>query len=124
MDQDLVRALRARGVDVTTALEAGMIEREDREHLDYATAQDRVLYTFNIGDFYRLHRIYLAEGKFHAGMILGPQQNVSQELHLQRAMAGKALRGQTDRAGSSRGRGPVSGRDGVRPLFLTRVIRN
>ncbi len=29
----LVRALRARGVDVTTAFEAGMIERDDREHL-------------------------------------------------------------------------------------------
>ena len=29
MDRALVRALRARGVDVTTALEEGMIERED-----------------------------------------------------------------------------------------------
>ncbi len=47
----LIRALRARGVDVTTALEAGMIGREDREHLDYATARGRVLYSFNVGDF-------------------------------------------------------------------------
>ena len=30
LDKDLIRALRARGVDVTTALEAGMIERDDR----------------------------------------------------------------------------------------------
>ena len=29
MDGDLVRALRARGVDVTTALEERMIERSD-----------------------------------------------------------------------------------------------
>lgn len=60
MDHDLVRALRARGVDVTTALEAGMIEREDSEHLDHATAQGRVLYSFNIRDFYRLHKAHSA----------------------------------------------------------------
>ena len=39
MDQALVQALRARNVDVITALDAGMIEREDAEHLDYATEQ-------------------------------------------------------------------------------------
>lgn len=38
MDGDLVRALRARGVDVEPANEVGMIEREDEEHLRYATA--------------------------------------------------------------------------------------
>jgi hypothetical protein len=31
MRRSLVRALRARGVDVITALDAGMIEREDDE---------------------------------------------------------------------------------------------
>lgn len=48
MDQDLVRALRGRGVDVTTALEAGMIARDDRDHLEYATRQGRALYSFNV----------------------------------------------------------------------------
>ena len=43
MDKDLVQAIRARGVDVITALDAGTIERADEEHLDYATAQGRVL---------------------------------------------------------------------------------
>ncbi len=43
MRRALVRELRARGLDVTTALEAGMVEREDGAHLDYATAQGRVL---------------------------------------------------------------------------------
>lgn len=38
MRSALVRALRARGVDVLTALDAGMIERSDEEHLEYATA--------------------------------------------------------------------------------------
>ena len=74
MDKALVQALRARGVDVTTALEAGMIERDDQEHLAFATAQGRVLYSFNVGDFSRLHANYLAESKSHAGIVLARQQ--------------------------------------------------
>jgi hypothetical protein len=77
MDRALLRALRARGVDITTALDEGMIERSDGEHLDYATAQERVLYTLNVADFYRLHMTYLAQGKGHAGIILARQQRYS-----------------------------------------------
>lgn len=73
MDKALVRALQARGVDVTTALDEGMIERDDAEHLDYATGQGRVMYSFNVGDFYRLHTTYLTQGKTHAGIILARQ---------------------------------------------------
>ena len=46
-DRNLVQALRARGVDVITAQEVGMIERTDDEHLQFATSRDRVLYSFN-----------------------------------------------------------------------------
>ncbi len=74
MDQDLVRALRTRGLDVTTALEHSMIEQPDETHLNYATAQGRVLYSFNVGDFFRLHTIYLTEDRLHAGIILAAQQ--------------------------------------------------
>jgi predicted nuclease of predicted toxin-antitoxin system len=77
MRHALVQALRARGVDVLTALEAGMMERKDEEHLDYATAQGRVLYSFNAGDFYRLHTAFLAQGKSHPGIILARQQRYS-----------------------------------------------
>ena len=75
MDRDLVVALRARGVDVVTALEAGMLERTDAEQLEYARAQGRVLYSFNVGDFYRLHAAYSREGKSHAGIILAQQRS-------------------------------------------------
>jgi len=77
MQRSLVRALRARGVDVVTALEAEMIERPDREHLAYASEQCRVLCTFNVGDFYQLHSQYLAQGKRHAGIVLMQQQRSS-----------------------------------------------
>ena len=56
MDHALVRALRARGVDVVTALDEGMIERGDEEHLRYAAAKGRALCTFDVADFHRLHR--------------------------------------------------------------------
>jgi hypothetical protein len=39
MDRNLIVALRARGVDVLTALEADMIHREDSEHLEFATRE-------------------------------------------------------------------------------------
>ena len=55
MDQALVRALRVRGLDVTTALDENLIKREDEPHLEYATQQGRVLFSFNRSDFYRLH---------------------------------------------------------------------
>ena len=77
MDQALVQALRARGVVVITALDAGMIERDDADHLDYATEQGSVLCSFNVGDFYHLHSDYVAQGKPHAGIILMRQQHYS-----------------------------------------------
>lgn len=77
MSRALARALRARNVDVTTALEQDMIEQPDSAHLDYATAQGRVLFSYNVGDFCRLHSDYLAQGKSHAGIIVSPQQRFS-----------------------------------------------
>ncbi len=77
MRDALIEALRARGVDVLTALEADMIGRPDRDHLDYAIRQGRVLYTFNVSDFCRLHSDYLSEGKPHSGIVVAPQQRYS-----------------------------------------------
>ena len=49
MADGLVQALCSRGVDVATANLVGMINRPDPDHLDYATSQGRVLYSFNKG---------------------------------------------------------------------------
>lgn len=51
-----------------------MVGQGDEDHLDYATAQGRVLCTFNVSDFYHLHTEYLAQGKPHAGIVLMQQQ--------------------------------------------------
>jgi len=44
MSHALVRGLRAHGADVLTALEEGMIQRNDEEHLEFAAKTD-VFYT-------------------------------------------------------------------------------
>ena len=74
MDGDLVEALRDRGVDVLTAQEAGMIGRNDEEHLEYAARAGRVLYSFNIRHYFRLHANRLSRRESHAGIVVAPQQ--------------------------------------------------
>jgi hypothetical protein len=77
MDGDLVHALRIRGIDVTSALEQEMVRQLDTDHLEFATSQGRVLYSFNIGDFQQLHSAYLTQGKHHSGIVLCQQQRYS-----------------------------------------------
>jgi len=66
----LVRGLRAREIDVTTVFEQEMTGKSDEEQLRYAAEQGRTLYTFNVGDFCRLHTEYLTIGSYHAGIIV------------------------------------------------------
>jgi hypothetical protein len=77
MDGDLVAALRYRGVTVSTALDAGLIGRPDDEQLAFAAEHACVLYTFNVSDFYRLHTVWTAAEREHAGIILAPQRRYS-----------------------------------------------
>ena len=72
MSHALVRGLRARGADVVTALEEGMIQRNDEEHLEFAAKTGRVLYSFNVADFYDLHSRYLSVGNEHGAHPYAP----------------------------------------------------
>ncbi len=77
MSRALSAALRNLGVDVITALEAGTISAPDLAQLEFATSQQRVLYSYNVGDFYRLHSEFLGQGKSHAGIVLCQQTQFS-----------------------------------------------
>jgi hypothetical protein len=77
MADALMTGLRARGVNLLTASEAGTRKLKDDEQLEFATAQGRVLYTFNVSDFYQLHTAWAIQGKSHAGIIFAPQQRYS-----------------------------------------------
>lgn len=74
MRRALIFGLRARGVDVLTALEAEMLNRADSEHLAAAAALGRVLYSYNVADYCVLHECWAAQGRSHAGIILAAQQ--------------------------------------------------
>jgi aerobic-type carbon monoxide dehydrogenase small subunit (CoxS/CutS family) len=73
MDSDLLYALQLRDVDVITVAGTGMFSRSDEEQLQWAFVNNRVVYSFNIRDFYRLHTTLLERGESHAGIILGQQ---------------------------------------------------
>jgi hypothetical protein len=82
MDEDalqvtLVKALRESDIDVITVADAGRLGCSDEEQLIWAAKQGRVIYSFNMGDFYQLHSVFLTEGKSHAGIVLVQQQRYS-----------------------------------------------
>jgi predicted nuclease of predicted toxin-antitoxin system len=68
----LAAALRSRGIDVTTTVDAGLTGTADREHLAFAANAGRVAVTQDV-DFLRLH----AEGTPHAGIAFWQQQTRS-----------------------------------------------
>ncbi|MGK7951720.1 MAG: DUF5615 family PIN-like protein [Xenococcaceae cyanobacterium] len=73
----LVKALRNADLDVITVADAGMLGYADEQQLIWSTEHKRVIYSFNIGDFCRLHRDYMVKEKTHTGIILAPQQQYS-----------------------------------------------
>ena len=82
MDEDagehaVVQGLRARGLDVLTTVEANQGGASDRDQLAFAVRHGRTIYTFNVGDFARLHREYLLQGIDHHGIIVLPDQRCS-----------------------------------------------
>ena len=72
----LVRALRARQVDVLTASEASTIGMSDAEQLEFAASRNRTIFTFNRGDFAKLHTEYLQREQDHWGIIVSDQLEI------------------------------------------------
>lgn len=83
IDQQLIRAFRSRDIDVMTVGEVQTYGFSDAEQLKFATAQQRVLFTFNVGDYCRLHGLCLAQSIDHAGIIVSNQQLYSVGTQLQ-----------------------------------------
>jgi hypothetical protein len=86
MRKSLVFGLRARNVDVLTASEAGMINRDDQDHLSAAAESGRALYTYNIADYCILHQAWISRQQSHAGIVVARQQRYSVAEELRRLM--------------------------------------
>ena len=86
MRRSLVFGLRARNVDVLTAAEADMINRQDEDHLTAAAAAGRALLAYNTADYCALHQRWMSLRRNHAGIIVAPQQQYSVGEELRRIM--------------------------------------
>lgn len=72
-----IAALRLRGVDVRTAMKDAMRGRQDVDLSCWSGGQGRVLYSFNVADFYALHTDFLQRGEEHARIILAHQYRLT-----------------------------------------------
>jgi predicted nuclease of predicted toxin-antitoxin system len=68
VDHAIARGLRLRGIDVTTTSDAGLIAAPDPEHIAFARADGRVIFTQD-QDFLRRH----SAGDEHAGIVYSEQ---------------------------------------------------
>ena len=73
----VVQGLRARGVDLLTTSEARRVGATDAGQLAFAVELRRTLYSFNVGDFARLHRACLQQTSRHFGIVVMPDQRCS-----------------------------------------------
>ena len=61
-----------------------MLRRDDGDQLVFATRKGRALYSFNRGDFLRIHTEWCSTGRDHAGVILAKQKRYSPREQIRR----------------------------------------
>jgi hypothetical protein len=66
----LAEAVRRHGFEVIVAKDVGNAAASDEEHLRWATAHGRALFTYDRNDFPRLNEEWHARGESHAGIIV------------------------------------------------------
>lgn len=96
LDRLVVDALRVAGVDVLTSAEVGRHRASDEDQLAFATSEGRVIFTANQGDFARLHRRWMNEGKSHAGIVIRPWQQMPAPAQVRALLELRAQVGQGD----------------------------
>lgn len=66
----VAKALSERGYDVVAVvLDPGLRGVSDADLLAFAASSGRAVVTENVGDYMRLHRLWTAEGRAHAGLV-------------------------------------------------------
>ena len=77
LDEDapeaIAKALRLRGYDVVTVKEAARKGMTDIDQLNYASSENRVIFSFNVADFCKIHSDFITKGLNHSGIILSKQ---------------------------------------------------
>lgn len=81
LSPELARVLRERGRDVVALQDAPRSVREAPDHLllEEAARQGRAIVTYNARDFAHLHKVVLAAGRSHAGIVLISSRTIRQD---------------------------------------------
>jgi hypothetical protein len=89
-------ALRRAGLDAISTMEAGRGGQTDESQIDWALAENRTLFTFNVGHFANLHSIRIAHGLCHSGIIVSSQRPIGDVirrlLHLANTLDAESMR--------------------------------
>ncbi len=72
VDHDVARGLRQRGIDVTTAVDVDLLGAKDEQHVAFALASQRVIFT-NDADYLRIAE----SGANHMGIVYCPANSRS-----------------------------------------------
>lgn len=79
MDEDvhtlIAHALRLRGWEALTTVEAGRQGSSDLDQIRFATEKGYAILSYNVADFPRLHYEIINAGGRHAGIIVATQNN-------------------------------------------------
>ena len=93
-------ALRRAGIDAVSTPELGRHRQSDESQLEWASAEGRVLVTFNVGHFADLHQTWLRAGRSHAGIVVSSQRPIGDTirrlLHLATAMSAELMPGRLE----------------------------
>jgi predicted nuclease of predicted toxin-antitoxin system len=78
INPEVARQLRRRGADAITLSEARMRGAGDEQVLAFASTEERVLVTYNIGDFRQLQIEWHRLARRHAGIVFVSEKSVPQ----------------------------------------------
>src|SRR5687767_166821 len=90
-DEDLYSSVAARlrkqGFDAVSSPETNRLAASDESQLTWAAKEARVLLTFNVSDYARLHKEWTAHSKHHAGIVVSSQRPIGDLLRRVIALA-------------------------------------
>ena len=93
---DVAPALRRVGIDAMSTPEADRLSKSDDSQLELTAGENRVIVTFNVGHFARLHSQWLSEGRHHAGIVVSQQRLIGDTIrrlrHLAESLDADAMR--------------------------------
>lgn len=89
-------ALRRAKVDAISTPDVDRRGESDESQLQWASAEDRVIVTFNVAHFAELHSTWLQLGRHHAGIVVSSQRPIGDIvrhlLHLSTALNAESMR--------------------------------